>query len=318
VVDPGPLFATGFEFNPNNASHGVIAPHVCFQGSEENDAPSGCWQRLAGRDVSTGFAFPIRLWGATDADASRFELLADYPAVDAETVQTYVQNDIREGAGRNGSDALFQIVKKRGEYCCTQNSFVIVPGTQPQSDVYLSYWLKLEATADAQLIGGEEPDPWRALSEFKPQGSGPDGTGQIRYRMQLRITDWTLSGVPRFSIAADHLDPNQCIWDYERSPNQPAVPLGQWFRVEIFWSRHPTNGRYWAAIDGMTLINYEGRTAADDLQPIGKLFPFLAYSGGAVPFRQWVDDLEIWDRFPSTASPHTGPFPVPDLNEGCL
>ena len=37
---------------------------------------------------------------------------------------------------------------------------------------------------------------------------------------------------------------------------------------------------------------------------INRIFLSDVYSGTAYPLYQWMDDLEIWNGFPSDASPH--------------
>jgi hypothetical protein len=296
------LFATGFEGNLT-----LSDPDVDCQPAEGN-THSSCWQDVGGTDSVTGHTFPIRMWGTSP---SRIHMILGFAnPTPSDPISNYTRNQITEG--RLGGSALYQevIARDPGGWCCTQNVFEIYPGAN-QREVYLSYWLKLEEGFAERLTQG---DPWRVVSEFKPVESGTPA--RTRYRMALRISDWDGPGdnnPPRFGVLADN-NPG-CIWDYE-DPDTIAVPTG-WFRVEIFWRRHVSNGRYWVAINGETLFNRDGeRTMADDAQPIEKLFPFLAYSGGGVPIAQWVDDFEIWDRFPTTASPHSG-LPSYPVNEGC-
>jgi len=82
--------------------------------------------------------------------------------------------------------------------------------------------------------------------------------------------------------------------------------VGQWFRVEIFAHRSSgADGRVWMAVNGQTLVNRYGSNMGVNNLPWNRIFASLNYSSGqSLPAYQWLDDLEIWDGFPSNASAH--------------
>jgi hypothetical protein len=81
------------------------------------------------------------------------------------------------------------------------------------------------------------------------------------------------------------------------------VPLGEWFLVEAYYKRHPTDGRVFLAVDGEVVFDVTARTQhRDDPQPLNFWSVFKLYHDpswwAAGPTEQWYDDLEIWTSFP--------------------
>jgi hypothetical protein len=273
------IFATGFE------GITVGAPKDCWGGS-----PGGCWQDLVGTDSSTGFTFPIKLWGGT---SSRFQLLYGSSNLTPTSILNYMKNEIQLVTGPHGTPthALYEEVKQRAsDYCCTQNNYQIFPA-QELGDLYMSEYIKLQPDFERELNG-----EWRVITEWKTAGD---------YRISLCVTAY--SGYPVFRVMGDNYAngglPPTVYWQYFSPAGM--VPGGEWFRVEVFFHRSSgSDGRYWVAINNKTLYDKRGPNIGVNNKPIDRIFPFKAYTGGLPPTYQWVDDLELWDSFPATASPH--------------
>jgi len=284
---PKLVFATGFE----NISLVPPQPQDCWMGIP-GAVPSGCWQDPAGTDSVTGFSFPIQLWGGTQ---SRFQMITGAVPIDPVSINNHMKNQIQSVTGPfgNTTNALYQEVTqtKVNAYCCTQNSFIVFPASEG-GDLYISFYLMLQPDAATEVRG-----TWRVVTEYKQTDDD--------HRMGFNITDYDNDGVPVFSVAHDNPTANPYVIYWNPVPEFPgvAVPVGQWFRVEVFWHRSMgSDGRYWVAVNNTTLLDRSGPNSS--ASPINRVFPFLAYAGGPAPFYQWVDDLEIWGTFPATASSH--------------
>jgi hypothetical protein len=79
------------------------------------------------------------------------------------------------------------------------------------------------------------------------------------------------------------------------------VPIGQWFKFEVFWHRSTgTDGRVWVAINGQVICDKSGPN--EILNPINRVYVTTNYGSGAYPQYQWLDDLQIWSAFPVVSS----------------
>ena len=291
---PNLLFKTGFE------DHSALRiPHDCFG--------TGCWQSPAGMDGLAGYTWPPVIWGG---GPTRFQMLVDAP-VDALTIGNYMVNQIQTVAGRDGNPtrALYSEIKQSG--CCgtspqggrpTQNPLMIQP-LRETGDLYIRYWLRFQPDL-AHLM--THPN-WRMVFAWKTAGD---------YRVIAQVVTW---GGPALSwqIVGDNEAngglPYERFWEVY-SPT--AVPTGEWFKFEVFWHRSRGNdGRVWMAVNGEVIVDRygpnmakpdpAGRTAfPDSPRPINRIMVSQLYSSSAYPIYQWVDDLQIWDGFPTDAAPH--------------
>jgi len=80
------------------------------------------------------------------------------------------------------------------------------------------------------------------------------------------------------------------------------VPVGQWFKLEVYWKRSSTNGRIWAAVNGTVIADKTGSTMGPNGSRIDRIMMNQLYSGSAYPIYQWVDDVQMWSTFPTAAS----------------
>jgi len=282
------LFKSGFEGD-------IVFGPPLLQGKS-------AWQDISGVDRETGFAWPPRLWGG----AGRFQLIAGERErlESAAALREYMYNEIQTVAGRDGKPtrALYSAVLKsvrgaRRNTDATQNVFHLLPGPTEQGDLYASYWLKLQP----DLLERMTAEKWagRVITDWKSGGDYRillsvfgDGAGRRLY--------WNLKAD---NVANGGLRP-QIFW--ELTNTSVPVPVGEWFRVEVFVRRSgDADGRVWVAIDGRTLFDRRGPNLGVYKLPWNRVMVFLNYSTNQeLPAYQWVDDIELWDGFPPHASAH--------------
>jgi hypothetical protein len=226
-------------------------------------------------------------------------MIADAP-VTAATLGDYMVNQIQTVTGRDGTPtrALYSEIKQSG--CCgtnpqgggaTQDPFMILPVGET-SDLYISYWVKSQPDL-AQLM----PHPnRRVLFEWKTAGD---------YRVTASVVTW--GGAPlSWLVIGDNIAngglPPQRFWEaYSSVP----VPVGEWFKFEVFWHRSSgSDGRVWMAVNGQVIADHYGPNMGINNARINRIMVSTLYSSTAYPIYQWVDDVQIWDGFPSDAAPH--------------
>jgi hypothetical protein len=282
---PNLLFRSGWESGVSLAT-----PTDCYS--------NGCWQDTNGTDASTGFTWPPNIYGG----GTRFQLLTNSPTTPTpSTVGTWMHQSIVAG-GHSGSNALYQEISQSG--CCgtasqgngaTQDPLLLLP-TRDATDLYVSYWMKLQSNLASQLAG-----QWRNVFEIKTAdigGIGPD------WRFILAVVAFN-GTPPQFRIVIDHYYPS-----YDRPvdlfipTSTVAVPVDpQWFKVEVFWHRSSgADGRVWTAINGVTVFDQSGPNMGTANAPMDRIFLTNPYTGGIYPLFQWVDDLQIWTSFPTATS----------------
>jgi hypothetical protein len=263
------LFRSGFE-----ATTSLQDPPAC--------AGVNCRQSIVGGDVAP-FRWPMAIWGGMGS----MQLLANEP-VDSTSIADYIVNDLQVVTAADGGQGtcLHQLVKQNAA-AGTLDQYVLGPasvGTAlAQGTLYVSYLLRF---GDAAELG---PNGYRVLMQWF-QGGG---------RIALSVlTD--ANAKPSWALARYIGDTGEIDWS---TPGDGAVVPTGWFRLEFFWKPGATSdGRIWVAIDGATVLdrrdsNLVGPDAVSDIQ-------VFVNAGSKVPHEQWIDDVEIWDDFPSTASPH--------------
>lgn len=282
------LFKTGFE---NGVSLG--APMDCFD--------AGCWQDLKGTDSTTGFTFPVRLWGGAKY-ISRIQLDVGEPTIvsgiTTANVGNYMRNDIVTTVGHTGQNtrALYQQLFKQynsDRSSRVQNMFQIFPGATNQGDLYYSFWLKTNPNLASLGRGG-----WKAITQVKTSGD---------FRAGLQIQGYDSSRPPYYAVQLDNYANGGLpveVFDVIENYAVPIMPGGTWVRVEAFYRMHPTSGRAWFAVNGKTIVDHRGKMMGINKRPINRVFAFPLYTNYAMPAWQYVDDFEMWDGFPPHASAH--------------
>jgi hypothetical protein len=255
---------------------------------------NGAWQSVSGKDHKSGFSWPLRLYGGT----SRFQLIAgdNVSISSADELRSYMLNSIKS-VTRSGKDtkALYSVVKKsiNGQdqnWDSTQNVFQIWPG-ENQGDIFVRYRLKLQPDLLERMTvnnwAGRVVTDWKTAGDYRFLLSiyGDGGNRRLYWNMKLD------------NVANGGLTP-EIFW--EKNNTTVAVPVGKWFRLEMFVHRSSgTDGRIWVAVDGQRLFDRQGPNMGIKNLPWNRIMPFLNYSSGQqLPAYQWVDDLEIWNGQP--------------------
>jgi hypothetical protein len=179
--------------------------------------------------------------------------------------------------------------------------------------MYLSYWLKLQPNL-LDLMGQCAPDigyHWRSIFEWK--------AAEYRINLQLqRDRDskaCTFVGPVYWKMVGDN-NGNCDLYTPppgKKCPTPPtnrwaeenrsvAVPVGEWFKLEVFWHRSgDASGRVWVAANGQVIMDHHGPNTGDWNAPIDRIMAHQLYTSTAYPVFQWVDDLQVWKTFPSAA-----------------
>lgn len=243
----------------------------------------GGWQGIDGRDEVTGFAWPpdIGVRGTT-----RLQMIVGVP-IDQSTMNRYIENRIETVIGHRGTPTrvLHQRIKERGAgFCCTQDTFMLQPVSEP-GNLYISFWLKLQPD-----LLEKNANSWKAFFEWKT-------AGDYRVTTQIltagRTAYWRTQGD---NVANGGL-PKETFWSVFN--REVPVPIGEWFKFEVFWRRSDGNdGRVWAAVNGNVIADHYGPLMGVHRKPINRIMIPNLYQGGTAPHYQWVDDLEIWSGFP--------------------
>ena len=288
------LFKSGFE------GATALLPPSGFYGT-------GAWQEIAGADSLSGFSWPINIWSS---GATRFQMLAD-ATVAPSTIDNYIVNEIQTVTGRDGAPtrALFSRMKQSG--CCgtgpqggrpAQDPFMFQPASEG-GDLYLSYWLKYQPDL-GQLMSvgpvGTGGWHWRVVFEWKT-------AGDYRVIASVKRDPYVNSGNLFWTVTGDNEAngglPYQKFWEVTNTA--VPVPVDQWFKFEVFWHRSSgADGRVWMAVNGQVIADHYGSNKGVNNAPINRIMMPNLYSSTAYPIYQWVDDVQIWDSFPSDAAPH--------------
>jgi hypothetical protein len=269
------LFWSGFEDGVS-----VGAPRDCYS--------AGCWQDLVGTDSVSGFSWPPKIAGGSGA----FQVRSGSASTPS-TITDYIVNDIQTVTGRTGAPtrALHSLIKQNSctgtagqGGCATQDPYLLQPATEP-GDLYISFWRKLDPTLLQKLVNS-----WHVVFEWKSAGD---------FRIDAMVV--TYDGTPKLQINADN-DANGGLryQEFWRVTAATPVPIGQWFKFEVFWHRSQgSDGRVWAAVNGQKIVDKFGPNIGDNNKPIDRIFLSQLYSGGSYPLEQWTDDVQIWSGFPS-------------------
>jgi hypothetical protein len=323
------LFRSGFE---NGSTLGL--PGACYGGG----AP-GCWQPLSGTDASTANTWPPNIWQGSNG---RFQLIGDSPLFNSATASDYIVNELQGTTVRRGAQSLYSGVLQSG--CCgtspqgggaSQDPYVIEPISEPSGasgDLYVSYWLRYQPNLAAlmrtdvfapqcgQMIWPESCVNWRVLFEWKTRGD---------YRLLANVVrNPAINGGNLFWQVVGDNNANCNIYYSTGCPTSVTtfwsaqnttvpVPVGEWFKVEVFWHRSSgSDGRVWMAVDGQVIVNRFGPNVGSGLPnsgspaPINRIMVSQVYTSTAYPVYQWMDDLQIWSGFPvlSAQNPQDDPW----------
>ena len=246
-------------------------------------APHSGWQDIVGTDRVTGQNWAEGFWGGI---RPRLQLLAP-------SITTEIQ--VVTGPDGKRTHALYQAVNAvNGPY--SQAPLVFQPQNQTadQRDFYTSVRIRFQPDLASQLVPGRLDGlwgNWRQVWAFKTSGD---------YRIQIMVMmdrDGQLFWRSQGDNNANGPYPYQMFW--QSDDRSVPVVAGAWIRLETFTRRSAgQDGRFWAAVDGRTIVDHRGPTMGVARLPINRLFVPTVYTNGHVPAYQWVDDVEIWEVMP--------------------
>ena len=131
-----------------------------------------------------------------------------------------------------------------------------------------------------------------------PRKTGSPGRNDGDYRVVIQVATWCPGASLCWEVRGDNAAGTSPYVEYWRVQNTSVpVPVGRWFKFEVFWHRSDgADGRVWAAIDGRVIADRRGpnRVAKD----INRILVANVYGSGNFPMYQWLDDLRLYDGFP--------------------
>jgi len=295
------LFSSGFEGGTN------LAPPADCWGT-------GCTQDITGADAITHFSWPITLGGGT----GQFLLLTDPVTITPSTIGNYVVNRIDTVTGHHGdqTQALCQLILQNANGTAPmgpsaeQDELQLSPKTDV-TDLYVSYWLKLQGDLVATMNnlpagpGISGGGTWRTFFALKTGGQRASGSpaDDGDYRIEAIVSTYG-GGQPYWIVFGDNNAGGGAplINGWKTENRSVPVPVGDWFRFEVFWHRSAgADGRVWMAVNGQTIVDRRGANIGAWSMPINRIMAPILYTGSAMPVYQWIDDLEVWDGLPPRA-----------------
>ncbi|MBX9917432.1 MAG: hypothetical protein K2Y07_09390 [Nitrosomonas sp.] len=261
---------------------------------------NGAWQYLTGTDSETGYSWPVKALGS---DFSGIQLITIDP-IDSSSIGNYITNEVRSVIGPKGNSIreLFQNVKIKGDLgqAGSQSPLLIKrPWTIGDvNNLYMTYWFYYPEDFPSKLTRDVPGAGWRTQFEFKTGGYLNNWQGD--YRVGVTIIKG-LDGKLYWQTKGDNVANGP--WpriDYWTIDNQAvAVPVGKWFKFEVYWHRSSgSDGRFWAAVDGQVIADYHGPSMGDYNLPVTRIMVNNPYTGGYATVESHSTGLEIWDGFP--------------------
>jgi len=303
------LFRSGFE--------GIsLGPITSCQSSGVS-----CSQQFSTNpDSETGFTWPPQIPGMASA-GTEFKLRAGNGAnVTAANVSQFIQNDVvpvpghKQGAttqaqwSRINQNCLRNLNPGTSGTCSTQDTYMTESWTEPTTDLYISFWRKLQP--DLMNKFGQTQN-WTTVFEWKTTGD---------LRLNVQVATWGFPGAPYFSITLDNnaggqpaVPPNvdpywRCPYFYDPNGSFVLDPkcnvgkvqapaFGSWFKFELFWHRSTgSDGRVWMAVNGVPIVDRAGQNRITD--SINRIMYMQLYSDLPLPLEQWTDDVQVWTKIP--------------------
>ncbi len=259
------LFSSGFEGN------------VRFGPRIEDES---YYEPIIGTDSETGFTWPITVLGASESALH---------IIDHDNYRA-LKNQIQTVTGHDGGQTRALYNAQSYAFENTQSPYEILNITEGRSDLYVRYWMKMDAGSLHAI------DSWRAIFEYKTRGytdeDVPAGQGGFRL-IAFVYTDE--QGNPYWHWQGD-ADPQNPIWEIDNT--DIPVPENEWFLTEFYWHwSDGSDGRALWRINGQVVGDHRGPTTRNH-KPIDFIILTQIY-GDANPKFQWIDDIEIWDGLPA-------------------
>jgi len=279
-------------------------PYTCAT----NAGRWSCWGSIENQDAS-GDTWPLELWGAKARLQFNAKSLDSHVRnfVDATLVSVRGHVNMQpDGTEGDITDALYFQLKDIDPPVPPDTAshqpqilYNLQPEPSiPQHDLYMRFWTKIPATADA--------GDWQSLWQMKTASDY-----RIYFNIQLNGDNCDDDGHLHWFIQGDDVtgSPTGNMPKWNECNMTVAVPIGKWFKVEMFLHRRTgaEDGRFWVAINGLPLFDHfedDGFFGPGSSQPIDRLLLPQSYGGNSYPHRLLVDDLEVWNGFPGDASTH--------------
>jgi len=280
-----PLFKSGFE--------GTTTLDTIPSSATSDD-----YQHFSGTDTTTGYTWPMNVWGDYAVTTGMHPIVGGSNAV-----SSYINDYIETVPGHTGSSTRalrMNITGPAPGFCCIQSTFQVAGMSQPVTDFYTRYWVKLNPELLTQ-VRANLGNFWRTLFELKTYTD---------YRIATFIVG-NSNGVPSWRVIVDNnpngtLPPCPAGACWTANNNSIAVPADQWFLVEYYLHRSTgSDGRFFWAVNGQTLVDHYGPTYGANQENANFLALLNLYGDGnnMSPAYQWVDDVEVWGLPPCAALP---------------
>lgn len=240
----------------------------------------------------------------------------------------FMASTIEEQIGPEGKQSrVLRMMNKADDenhHATSRNEFSLFSKKPPHDykEGYVRYWMKLQANLKS-LVPLEEGSPWYMIMEWKEPNSHErksteeckeccDGSagGTNNYRINIGIEKKANASDFHWVFRAEHPQPcRKKLWGYES--DEIDVPLGEWFLVEAYMKRHPTDGRVYFAVNHQVVLDTDitrpegftgGTEHPDNPLPLAFWSPMKNYHSMSWnrrgPVSQWYDDFELWSTFP--------------------
>lgn len=294
-----PATSTGDDLPPDP----VVGELIFSSGFGDGTSVSDDLLDINGVDADTGFS-----WDDTPAWIERTALY--YAVRDDEKIRDYMDAEIVAVDGPNGEDTRVLHLTNKGddpEMPSTSRAELSFFGREGEGDFdegYIRYWTRLQTDLDQVVPDGVEPRLYY-LMESKDRAPGKTGTesGHSGLRINIGISQDVDTRELYWVATGEQVQPVRQI-EWQNRNASIDVPLGEWFLVEAYLRRHPSEGRVYFAVNGEVVFDLTVRTQHADA-PRSLLFwsPFKLYHDeswwSAGPTEQWYDDLEIWSGLPA-------------------
>jgi hypothetical protein len=257
---------------------------------------------INGVDAETGFS-----WDDTPAWIERTNFY--YAVQDDADIPEFMDTEIIEVDGPEGTPTrVLHLVNKgndpdKSSTSRAELSFFGRDGEGDFDEGYIRYWTRLQPDLDQVVPDGVEPRLYYLLeSKDRAPGQTGAGKGHSGIRINIGLTQDPETRELYWVATGEQVQPIRQI-EWQNRNTSVEVPLGEWFLVEAYLRRHPTDGRVYFAVDGEVVFDITVRTQHAD-EPRSLLFwsPFKLYHDeswwGAGPTEQWFDDLELWTGLP--------------------
>lgn len=298
--------ACGQELNaaPVNAEPAeLIEPELLFaSGFGEGVSISPDLLDIVGTDADTGFSW--------DNSPEWVESVGFYHAINRESEATeFVGTDIIDAVGPDGELGRVLHLTNKGddpaEGSTTRNelSFFGQDEGATFAEGYFRYDTMLQADLDQIVPDGVQPRLYYLLeTKDRPIGQTGNGRGHSGFRINVGISQDPETRELFWVATGEQVQPERVI-DWQDRNVDVQVPLGEWFEIETYIRRHPTDGRVYVAVNGEVVFDLTVRTQhRDEPQPLLFWSPIKLYHDetwwAEGPTEQWYDDIELWNGLP--------------------